>query len=90
MCGVRKLTRAAYAISAYDASCETSPKLNVEKRNTVIALRVSFTRGVFHHSCFSTGRLAMPHMRRGDWEHATLLFCARECRIGQRGKGSQE
>lgn len=28
----------------------------------------------------------MPHMRRGDWEHATLLFCARECRIGQRGK----
>ena len=25
--------------SAYDASCETSPKLNVEKRNTMIALR---------------------------------------------------
>ena len=24
----------------------------------------------------------MPHMRRGDREHATLLFCARECRIG--------
>ena len=24
----------------------------------------------------------MPHKRRGDWEHATLLFCARECRIG--------
>ena len=25
--------------SAYDASCETSPKLNVEKRNTMITLR---------------------------------------------------
>ena len=25
---------------------------NKRKRNTVIALRVSFTRGVFHHSCF--------------------------------------
>ena len=21
----------------------------------------------------------MPHMRRGDWEHATLLFCAGNC-----------
>ena len=27
MCGVRKLTHTAYAISAYDASCETSPKI---------------------------------------------------------------
>ena len=28
----------------------------------------------------------MPSSRRGDREHATLLFCARECRIRQRGK----
>ena len=39
MCGVRKLTHTAYAISAYDALPETSPKLYVLKRNTMIALR---------------------------------------------------
>ena len=36
---------------AYDASCETSPKLNVEKRNTMIALREQ-SRGVFSSFMF--------------------------------------
>ena len=37
--------------SAYDASCETSPKLNVEKRNTMVALREQ-SRGVFSSFMF--------------------------------------
>ena len=74
MCGVRKLTHTAYAISAYDALVETSPKYKTE-RNTMIALREQ-SRGVFSSFMFCQGRLAMPLLRRGDWEHATLLFCA--------------
>ena len=50
--------------SAYDAFCETSPKILMTKRNTVIALR-----GAIHVACFiihvCQGRLAMPHRRRG-------------------------
>ena len=46
MRGVRKLTRAAYAKSAYDALNETSPKLKC-KRNTMIALRGQSTWRVF-------------------------------------------
>ena len=43
---------------AYDALRETSPKLKLTKRNTMVALRVVFTNitcGVFCHSCFVKG-----------------------------------
>ena len=52
MCGVRKLTRAAYANQRMTLYGKLRQRFK-SKRNTMIALRVSFTRGVFHHSCFS-------------------------------------
>ena len=70
--------------SAYDALLKTSPKIQT-KRNTMDALR-----GVIHVACFhpmfGLGRLAMPSVRRGDVKHATLLFCAGECRFDRAEK----
>ena len=39
---------------------------------------------------FLQGRLAMPQTRRGDWEHATLLFCAGVLAFEVRGKGVKD
>ena len=50
MCGVGNLTRAAYANQRMTLVLKV--RQNKRKRNTVIALRVKLTRGVFHHSCF--------------------------------------
>ena len=58
--------------SAYDASCETSPKIQ-SKSGIRWSRYVGNPRGVFSSFMFLQGRLAMPHMRRGDWKHATLL-----------------
>lgn len=88
MCGVRKLTRANVRESAYDACSESSPKQKEAEygdRATCVVhtWRVSsfmFPKGVWR--CLRTDVNVMGH--------ATLLFRARECRIGQRGKGSQE
>ena len=52
----------------------------------MIALRGN-PRGVFSSFTFSNRLLPVPQNRRGDWEHATLLFCAWECRSRQRGDG---
>ena len=89
MCGVRKLTRAAYANQRMTLHVKLRQRFKAKAEYDDRATWVN-PRGVFSSFMFLQGRLAMPHMRRGDWEHATLLFCARECRIGQRGKGSQE
>ena len=77
MCGVGNLTRAAYAISAYDAFCKTSPKYKM-KRNTMIALRGAIHVACFHHSCFIKGVWRCLTEDVGDWERATLFFCAGE------------
>ena len=67
------LTCANVRESAYDAFCETSPKILMTKRNTVIALR-----GAIHVACFiihvCQGRLAMPHRRRGCHETRHFIF----------------
>ena len=53
----------------------------------MIALSGAIHSGVFTSFMFSNGRLAMPHKGRGDWEHATLLFCAGVLACEVRGKG---
>ena len=62
MCGVRKLTRTAYAISAYDALQEIG-KISTIRRNAMIALREQ-SRGVLSSFMFYCGRLPMPLARR--------------------------
>ena len=55
----------------------------------MIALRGQSTWRVFIiHVLFWA--FADAYKKRGDREHATLLFCARECRERQRSKGSKE
>ena len=88
MCGVRKLTRANVRESAYDACSESSPKqkeAEYDDRATWVN-----PRGVFSSFMFTQGRLAMPYNRRGDWERATLLFRARECRFDSAEKGRED
>ena len=87
MCGVRKLTHTAYAnqrMTLDRKSAKFQDKAEYDDRATWV-IHVACC----HHSCFVRA-FADASIRRGDWEHATFLFRARECRIGQRGKGSQE
>ena len=88
MCGVRKLTRATYANQRMTLVVKLRQSIK-KKRNTMIALREQ-SRGVFSSFMFLQGRLAMPYNRRGDWERATLLFRARECRFDSAEKGRED
>ena len=54
MCGVRKLTRAAYANQRMTLARKLRQSIK-SKRNTVIALRGSIHVACFHHSCFDNG-----------------------------------
>ena len=85
---VRKLTCAAYANQRMTLTGKLRQSIK-KKRNTMIALRVQ-SRGVFSSFMFLQGRLAMPSSRRGDREHATLLFRARECRFDSAEKGRED
>ena len=75
MCGVRKLTHTAYANQRMtldrNFAKDSKDKAEYDDRATWVN-----PRGVFSAFMFTQGRLAMPHMRRGDWEHATLSFSA--------------
>ena len=55
----------------------------------MIALRGAIHVACFHHSCFCKA-FGDASSRRGDWEHATLLFCAGVLAFEVRGKGVKD
>lgn len=73
MCGVRKLTRAAYVNQRMTLVVKLRQSIK-KKRNTMSCATWSNPCGVFSSLMFLQGRLAMPYNRRCDCKHATLLF----------------